>query len=232
MKTIDKTDFELELEGIVGSFGMPNCARWTPEQWDAHDRAVAESKAVDAARASAVDVHRRRDVLGDPMGAGWPARALASALSADIRKPCVARVRSWDPTEPDQNILVLSGSAGCGKTTAAAWWALQQVRPTKFLRATSFASRSKYDDDARAEWITASSLVLDDLGAEFSDGKGSFLSALDELIDTFYGSRRALIITTNSTLQDFERRYQDRVFTRLKECAVWFGDASESLRGR
>ena len=63
--------------------------------------------------------------------------------------------------------------------------------------------------------------MLDDLGAEYVDAKGSFLVDLDELIDTYYGDERPLVITTNLTKDDFKARYGARIERRVRECGKW-----------
>ena len=99
------------------------------------------------------------------------------------------------------------------------------------LRAAKFAANSRYDADAREAWMLAPALVLDDLGAEYLDAKGSFLVDLDELIDTFYGDGRPLVITTNTDAAAFKARYGERIVDRLRECGVWLSIADGSMRG-
>jgi DNA replication protein DnaC len=130
----------------------------------------------------------------------------------------------------DRNIIVVSGAPGCGKTVGAAWWALRRKTSTKFVRASTFAAASRYDRQERTVWLKASALVLDDAGAEYSDAKGSLMVDLDELLDTFYGDRRPLLITTNCSVADFKTRYGERITDRLRECGRWISVDGGSLR--
>jgi len=57
------------------------------------------------------------------------------------------------------------------------------------------------------------------------------MADLDELVDTYYGDQRPLLITTNLDREAFKSRYGQRIADRLRECGRWFSIASESLRG-
>jgi DNA replication protein DnaC len=159
---------------------------------------------------------------------GWPTRAVDVAMVADVKHSAVSQLAAWDL---ERNVAVLSGSAGSGKTVGAAHWAFGRRERIEFVRASTFAASSRYNQETRERWYGAAGLCLDDLGAEYLDAKGSFLVDLDELVDTFYADRRPLIITTNCTKQAFKDRYGERVVDRLRESAVWFTVAGASLRG-
>ena len=187
---------------------------------------------------AAVDRERRAQTLPPPAGmvnlldAGFPRRAIEHALAADESNEMIARLRDWDVRR--DNVFVMSGSKGIGKTVAAAWWALRRKSPPLFVRAATFAASSRYDrsdSDGKGRWLAASALVLDDLGAEFLDAKGSFLVDLDELVDVFYGDRRPLLITTNCPRGEFVKRYGERIVDRIRECGVFFEWSCPSLRG-
>lgn len=198
----------------------------TEEEQAAYDARVA----ADRAKWEEQDRARRyRDKIAKMSRAhGFPVRAIEAAQSADESMPAVSRVAAWDPD--DRSVLVLSGKPGCGKTVAATWWAIQQDWSPTFLRASSFAAASRYDKEERSKWLNAGSMVLDDLGTEYADAKGSFLTDLDELIDTLYGNRRSLIITTNLKAEDFRERYGARVVDRIRECGKWESIGGDSLR--
>lgn len=178
---------------------------------------------------------------------GWPARALDVALDGRETR-AIAAVRAWNPKHA---ALVLAGPKGTGKTVGAAWAALHWASNAsfRFARSATLLRLSRFDQpkdpeatrDARRaygvrwpeKWsdvIGAPALCLDDLGAEYLDAKGSFVADMDELIDTFYGDRRPLIITTNLDARGVQERYGSRVFDRLNECASWQPVVGESLR--
>lgn len=212
----------LPILSIVGE-----TAAWTDAQWDAHDRRVAEERAGELAAERSRAVSQARATLEDN---GFPARALDAAATADQTAAAMLAIVGWKAA--DDSILVLSGRAGCGKTVAAAWWATNKCPDAKFLRATEFASSSRYQNPKRDAWFAADGLVLDDLGTEHSDAKGSFLVDLDELIDRFYGSRRPLVITTNVDAPSFKQRYGARIEDRIRECGRFASLSAPSLRKR
>ncbi len=214
-------DVEPEVEAML----VGRRSNWTDEQWAEHDAKIQAKRDAEALEEAERDASAR---FRSYTVAGWPSRALESARVADREKPAVAKVLSWNPEQ--DSVLVLSGQPGCGKTTAAAVWGLACPQPPQFLRATTFAASSRYDQEQRDGWLHASALVLDDLGSEYADAKGNFLVNLDELVDTFYGDRRPLLITTNCTDSEFKARYGARIVDRIRECGVFCGIRSGSLR--
>ena len=95
----------------------------------------------------------------------------------------------------------------------------------------TFARQSRYDS-RRDDLLAAPALILDDLGSEFLDDKGSFLVDLDELVDTYYRAMRPLVITANCTAELFRARYGTRIFDRLLESGEFYLVSGLSLRGR
>lgn len=197
---------------------------WTEEQWAARDAQVAADR--EAQRHIVEDMPPRHELEDH----GWPHRALRIAMEVDRSSPAVTRLMA--NVFSRSNVIVLSGPPGCGKTVAAACWTLDRKIRSRFVRASTFAAASRYNADQRNEWFSAPALVLDDLGAEYLDAKGSFMVDLDELVDTFYGSEKPLIITTNCTLDQFRSRYGERVVDRLRESASWISVSNSSLRSR
>lgn len=200
---------------------------WTDEQWDEHDRRVAAERERDAA------AERARADLADRVELehrGFPARALDAAAIADANAAAMLAIAKW--RHVDDSILVLSGQTGCGKTVAATWWAMRRCPRAQFLRATEFAASSRYQNQRREAWLEADGLVLDDLGSEYADAKGSFLVDLDELIDRFYGARRPMVITTNADAKSFKARYGARIEDRIRECGRFVSLSAPSLRVR
>jgi hypothetical protein len=164
---------------------------------------------------------RRNDLVA----LGWPARALDIAERPNDSNAMRA-VGAW---RRDESALVLAGGKGTGKTVAATWVALNDERLWRFARAATIVRVGRFGD-AFSQLIAAPALCIDDLGAEYIDVKGSFLSDLDELVDTFYSNRRPLIVTTNLDAKAFKDRYGARVVDRLTECAQWVGIDGRSMR--
>ena len=98
------------------------------------------------------------------------------------------------------------------------------------MRASAFEAGGRYDRVLRERWQRCSALVLDDLGAEYKDGKGNLLADLDELIDVYVGRRARLIITTNLTPEKFHKRYGERIASRLRENARWKSISATDMR--
>ncbi len=182
-----------------------------PSRDDLHERAQAAVR----------PVSRRARMLE----LGWPLRAVDFAEDARDT-PAIAAIRRWDGTS-----IVLAGKKGTGKTVAAAWYALRRTETAvvRFARAATLVRIGRFSEQWQ-EILSARALCIDDLGAEYADVKGSFVSDLDELVDTFYSDRRALIITSNLDGKEFRSRYGARVIDRLYECATWASIEGESLR--
>lgn len=147
--------------------------------------------------------------------------------------PCALADSFYEDTRATGGILVLSGPTGVGKTVAACRWAyrvtMDRGYAVTFVTAAAFAAQSRYSDERRA-LLSHRHLILDDLGAEYLDAKGSLLADIDELVDTHYRHRTHLAITTNATKNVFEARYGARVMDRLRECGRWISMAGASRR--
>jgi DNA replication protein DnaC len=224
------TDGGKPLADVLSSLDIPVPAL-SEEQWAARDATCAAAREREAARDRERGVRERIESL---RAAGHSERALLTIQrpDLDLTSPALAHMRTWDPTGPtEKNILVLSGPVGTGKSVAVTWWAAQQGRTPVCVTAMTFARQSRYDS-RRDDLLTAPALILDDLGSEFVDDKGSFLVDLDELIDTYYRALRPLVITTNCTVDVFRARYGTRVFDRLLESGEFYAVGGPSLRGR
>ena len=108
--------------------------------------------------------------------------------------------------------LLLWGENGVGKTSIAAVIAKETMRLGKsafFVRAADFRdavfSGAVYDDyvtvKQRAGEVDL--LVIDDIGKEGSDVKGTAERLYEDVVRTRSAERRALILTTNLTQDDF-----------------------------
>jgi DNA replication protein DnaC len=205
-----------------------------PEQRAERDRRDAELLAERDQRA------RRSYATLHMHPGGFPAPLVEAAFELDAGDardtPAMVRARAFRDVDvpAGRTLLVLSGGVGCGKTTAAAWVvATQRFHQPRFMRAATFARTSRYDAAASSAWSRAGALVLDDLGAEYVDAKGSFLVDFDELLDTYYADRRPLIITTNLGTEDFRDRYggrDGRIASRIREAGAWVNCSGPDLR--
>lgn len=135
--------------------------------------------------------------------------------------------------------LVLSGSVGGGKSTAALWWLAQlakEIAPTRRLRQRWYQSgdlaRLDGYGDELGRLASVPSLVLDDLGVDFKDARGAFQQRLDWLLDKRHGNYRRTVITTNLNAEDFTRRHGERLTSRIREGGVWFEMKVPDLRGK
>jgi len=214
---------------------MPGVSSMTDEEWAAHDARIAALRAAEPAG------DQRSERIGALAERGFPARAIA-ALRGGAVPP--AGITWYERMRASAiGIVVISGPKGVGKTVAATWLAAARTEPWRFVRAASLLASSRYDRVER-EQLFSGPLVLDDLGAEYADPKGSFLVDLDELVDVFYGAMRPLVITTNVLASEpasepggkprhpFRERYGERIADRLHECGRWVSMTGESLRRR
>ena len=133
-------------------------------------------------------------------------------------------------------IVVLSGTPGCGKTVAAAKWLYDFAKKTQragfWLTAARLARWPRYSDADMDRLLRPPRLVIDDLGNEFLDEKGSFMATLDELLNERYAHKRPTVITTNLNLAGFKARYEERIADRIREDGRFVSLASPSLRSK
>lgn len=212
-------------------------AKW----WAERDAEVQAALAQDAA---ARERERMAQRAGELRENGFPEMFIDSALGAlaDTEPMRLAQMFVHLP----RKLLVLAGGVGAGKTTAATWVALkgQDPRPA-FMRISELERRGRYDKRLD-EWLKdKTSLVIDDVGAEFLDGKGAFRSLMDEVVDIFYSNRRRLVMTTNlrprrkpaeertkpeDHVEQFVERYGDRVWSRMNQIGMWADCGVRDLR--
>lgn len=206
------------------------------EAWERRDAEIRARAAADERRTAALFLERRARHLRSS-GIDWPEKLVDDALAADDQRPLMLRVATFgEPQRGQRHVLVLEGGVGAGKSTAGTWWALRHGgNSPMYIRSATFEGEGRYDKDFRARLREASSIVLDDLGAEFKDGKGNLVAALDELIDTVYSRRLRTVITTNLTKEQFVARYGpegERMRSRLRGCSHWSSVSSGDLRRR
>lgn len=179
----------------------------------------------------------RRRWLGDRaqvlLEGQFPARIVDDVRVDQLATtPALAHARDFRAAPVgDQHILVLLGGTGAGKTTAAAWLAAEVggSRPG-LVRSGALERAGRYDREL-AEWVTSRTLlVIDDLGAEYLDGRGAYRSILDELIDVAYGARRRLIVTSNLDIAGVADRVGERIWSRFCAAAVFAACGALDLR--
>ncbi len=175
-------------------------------------------------RERALQLGRRREYFL----AKFPRRAARAALDAAAADPTILQVAQHRGL--GGGIVVLSGPVGVGKTVAACWLALQREGLAAFVPVAELASTSRYDEEACARWRTGHALIIDDLGAEYLDAKGSLVADIDAIVDRFYSSCGWLCITTNLTPADFHLRYGARLVDRIREAGHWISIAGPSRR--
>lgn len=205
--------------------------------------ALKWAQAKRAPELTVVDPKKRgRDALGILKRWGVPTRPVKT-LAAVGETPTLKAVAEWH--KGADWCLVLSAGVGTGKTTAAAWWLWQlahdlEVRGSPIPRwwtASRFRRISDFDASRDLTSVTLGqverlpALVLDDVGAEHSDGGGWMLSKLDSLVDERYSSERRTIITTNLNWDAFAERVGPRIADRLQEGGVFASFSGESMRG-
>ena len=160
-------------------------------------------------------------------------------VTCDELKPTQALTHAREHEKGDAPLLVLCGGAGCGKTTAAVWWIAQPgpVSPylpldsPVFLPAFRLQRLSRFNDAEMRRVELARRLVIDDLGLEYMDDKGAFVSFFDGVLDARYRNNLPLLITTNLQGRELAIRYKGRVADRLRESGRVYNIGDSSMRG-
>lgn len=110
------------------------------------------------------------------------------------------------------------------------WRLTKKLTGPVYVTAAKLARWSKYDDAEMNRLLRASALAIDDLGVEFSDVKGSFLSLLNEVVDARYGNKLPTVGATNLTGEDFKARYEERLVDRIREAGSFINVSRDSMR--
>jgi hypothetical protein len=217
--------------------------------WEERDEAVRQRMSSSSERDRVRAIDKRATAL---RARQWPAVPVEDAVRLEEGDGAMLRrvgkfLRGDGGGAHDgraRRLLVISSGVGSGKTTAACWWALHRddSRPV-FLRAAAIAACSRYDAKFRRSWEDASSLVIDDLGREFADGKGSLLSDLEEIVDHCYSNGIPLVMTTNlqpACWEDAQKVRHDGFWdryggdgpirSRLRGAGAWFSSSEPDRR--
>lgn len=158
-----------------------------------------------------------------------PARALRLLWAENVRETeAVLALRETSTT------TVLSGGTGCGKTVAAAGWLFHAARDSRtrgvWVTGARIARWDRYSNREMDKLLLPPRLVVDDLGGEFLDDRGSFMALLEELINERYACERPTVLTTNLNAAAFKARYGERVADRIRDDGKFVVIASGSMR--
>lgn len=165
---------------------------------------------------------------------GVPANALALATRGERTHAIDGAELWWKMDHKLCPALVLTSAApGTGKTTAAAWVALEWARlwrwneqptgsndaPFVWLDGPRLKSLSGFDEqtaDALAGAATARLLVVDDAGRE---GNRPAVEALSDVLMERIDRNRLTVLTTNQRGEQFKARYGEPLADRLRSRA-------------
>lgn len=156
--------------------------------------------------------------------------------------PAVARARQFLDGPP--GTLVISGGVGSGKTVAASWAVSQRpssrsLRPggewpvelwPMFLDVGRLLRLPRYGQEANEAFRPLEEcalLAIDDVGNEVGDIVGT----LDALVVARHAGKLRTILTTNTKVDEFRRRYGERVYDRIKGAGAYCELADPSRRG-
>lgn len=220
------------MQPVLEGSGVAVPAVDPPEGWAARDQRIAARVDWQAVKDRAAARVARRRVLVE---SHYPVVAVDTAAmfwSPDsVETPASQVAKRF--VESDARILVLAGGTGTGKTSAAAWVALEAGGFSPgYVRAGELEARGRYDRDLRIWLRSRSMLTIDDLGVEVNDQHGNFQSLLDEVFDMFYGDRKRVVVTTNVKRPAIVERYGRRVASRLHEAGAWGSCGEDDLRLR
>jgi len=157
---------------------------------------------------------------------GIPARVLRAAIEPSETDATRAVGAGHD------DLIVLAGAPGRGKSVAACVWLLGGgLKTRRWVTAGDLSRGYAYDRAAFRELATVDRLVIDDLGQEYQDEKGRYQSTLDELVAARFADERKTCITTNITdAAAFKTRYGDRLASRINESGRFETIGGEDIR--
>lgn len=205
------------------------------------DDRLAAVEAADRQRAAEERRKAQTELRIHLVECGCPAKDLRRVL--DEPEKMISTKSLWHARQSHsrgESMLVLSGPRGIGKTTAAAWWLVQEREPVEYVRTTfplfvEAGLLARYDRYNKPEMRTltrARALVIDDLGTEYLDGKGAFVSLFGEVMNARYAAELPTLITTNMLAAEFKERYKERIADRIREVGRYIELEGESLRGK
>lgn len=186
--------------------------------------------------------------LGEALGEALRRRA-AGTLAMDSARTHLTpeaitpeRVRrvlglDWDSYQANERLNpgVCAAQVQAAFANESGWDYASSPLTFAFWRAAARATAPLYGKEAERELAharTCDILALDDLGAEHMGENSPWRAVVDDLVDARYSLNLVTVVTTNLRLQDFAKRYRQRVVDRFAEAGAVVEDPSPSLRGR
>lgn len=165
---------------------------------------------------------------------GVPSRLNIGKASINPNQ-AIRRIDEW--SNSDEWLLLINGPVGVGKSFAAAYWLMQANGNSKkgdqknsWLRCGDLFM---YEKKELREYWSRYRLVIDDLGVEYDSDSGYTSSIITSILNNRYDRRLKTIITTNLTMDDLGKKYDKRLYDRLKDdSAKPIGLTGKSYRGK
>jgi hypothetical protein len=107
-------------------------------------------------------------------------------------------------------------------------WTKSRVR-FKFHRAFDIL-KDAVKTDSRVLAKYGGLVIIDDLGREYFTDKGFGIAEWDAFFDIRYSELLPTLITTNMTPEEFQEKYNVRIYDRLRQIAEWLTISENSLR--
>lgn len=145
-------------------------------------------------------------------------------------KSCIDNVVTW--LYDKHRWLILSGTLGNGKTTMLK--ALRTIFPTSVYYTANYIFDSFKNKESLPVIPNDKMLLLDDVGAEPPLCKifGEDRAPITDLLLHRYDKLSTTIIATNLSIEDFQKRYGDRLADRIVELGIVIKNDAPSYRGR
>jgi hypothetical protein len=201
--------------------GMSSLAEAISKAWDAWESPGNQKRVDDDAKTHAEQEGAKARAARLKKLILWGVPKIAASVIVYGRVDATSSVTAVRD-RPTATLLVLAGNPGCGKTVAACT-RIEDRETGALMRAADFVELGNgyADRDRLAALGRVGVLVLDDLGVEYHDAK--MVCRIDGLLDSRAANGLPTIITTNLTSAQFQRRYEDRIWSRI----VQFGDYVE-----
>lgn len=191
-----------------------------------YDKNIQAMRDAEAAELRAQKLARQRVPL-------TPTAHAAIVSGSGLRPLLSLRAAQRWLTRPDApGTLVLVGGTGCGKSVAAGWVIANGPASNVYRSANDtvrvFAGFFGEAAEQQDLMCSCKLLVLDDVATELDAER--MCAALVEIVEKRKGLRT--LITTNANQADWVKRYPDeRLHSRLRECAVFVTDTGADMRG-